>query len=178
MRFRKPSRSWTWPLSSLIFVALVAAFFNPTDPGITSPDIEYVQRVADGDTLVLGTGERVRLIGVDTPETKHPNKPVEYFGRKRARSQSGWPKESGSGLNTTKPTLIFGHKDRYGRTLAYIFLEDDTLLNAEIIRQGYGHAYTQFPFSRMEAEETSRPRNLIVAKRWQSHRLALTQNAE
>jgi hypothetical protein len=41
-----------------------------------------VQRVVDGDTLVLGTGERVRLIGVDTPETKHPNKPVEYFGKK------------------------------------------------------------------------------------------------
>ena len=43
-----------------------------------------------------------------------------------------------------------GHKDRYGRTLAYVFLEDGTLLNAEIIKQGYGHAYTQFPFSRME----------------------------
>ena len=36
------------------------------------------------------------------------------------------------------------------RTLAYVFLEDGTLLNAEIIKQGYGHAYTQFPFSRME----------------------------
>jgi len=35
-------------------------------------------------------------------------------------------------------------------TLAYVFLEDGTLLNAEIIRQGYGHAYTAFPFSRME----------------------------
>ena len=43
-----------------------------------------------------------------------------------------------------------GHKDRYGRTLAYVFLEDGALLNAEIIKQGYGHAYTQFPFSRME----------------------------
>ena len=44
----------------------------------------------------------------------------------------------------------FGHKDQYGRTLAYIFLEDGTLLNAEIIRQGYGHAFTRYPFSRME----------------------------
>jgi len=40
-----------------------------------------VKRVVDGDTIVLQTGERVRLIGVDTPETKRPNTPVEYFGR-------------------------------------------------------------------------------------------------
>jgi len=60
---------------------LLVAFLNPSDPGITSPDIEYVQRVVDGDTLLLGTGERVRLIGLDTPETKHPNKPVEYFSK-------------------------------------------------------------------------------------------------
>ena len=49
-----------------------------------------------------------------------------------------------------QPNAARGHKDRYGRTLAYVFLEEGTLLNAEIIKQGYGHAYTQFPFSRME----------------------------
>ncbi len=44
------------------------------------------------------------------------------------------------------------HKDstQQGRTLAYVFLEDGTLLNAEIIKQGYGFAYTRFPFARME----------------------------
>jgi micrococcal nuclease len=42
------------------------------------------------------------------------------------------------------------HKDRYGRTLAYVFLDGGTLLNAEIIRQGYGHVYTKFPFSRIK----------------------------
>ena len=44
-------------------------------------NIFIVQRVVDGDTLKLSNGERIRLIGVDTPETKHPNKPVEYFGK-------------------------------------------------------------------------------------------------
>ena len=40
-----------------------------------------VTRVVDGDTIVVGARERVRLIGVDTPETKHSQKPVEYYGR-------------------------------------------------------------------------------------------------
>ena len=43
-----------------------------------------------------------------------------------------------------------GRKDRYGRTLAYVYLEDGRLLNLEIIEQGYGHAYTRFPFSKMD----------------------------
>ena len=43
-----------------------------------------------------------------------------------------------------------GHKDKYKRTLAYVFLEDGTLLHAEIIKQGYGHAYTRFPFKYLD----------------------------
>ena len=53
-------------------------------------------------------------------------------------------------LEFDQANAVRAHKDRYGRTLAYVFLEEGTLLNAEIIKQGYGHAYTQFPFSRME----------------------------
>jgi micrococcal nuclease len=41
-------------------------------------------------------------------------------------------------------------KDKYGRTLAYVYLTDGTFLNAEIIKQGYGHAYTRFPFKYLE----------------------------
>ena len=41
-------------------------------------------------------------------------------------------------------------RDRYGRTLAYVYLDDGTLLNLEIIKQGYGHAYTHYPFKYME----------------------------
>ncbi len=40
--------------------------------------------------------------------------------------------------------------DRFGRTLAYVYLEDGMFLNAEIVRQGYGHAYTRFPFKYLE----------------------------
>jgi micrococcal nuclease len=61
-------------LLAIAIVALLAAFFNPPDPDVTSGEFECVQRVVDGDTLVLGTGERVRLLGVNTPETVHPKK--------------------------------------------------------------------------------------------------------
>ena len=152
MRFRMPARvrSWQWSLFSLAFVSLLAAFFNPPDPGVTAPDIEYVQRVVDGDTLLFGTGERVRLIGVATPETKHPSKPVEQFGKEASAFTRKMVEGKRIRLEYDPSNAARGHKDQYGRTLAFIFLEDGTLLNAEIIRQGYGHAYTQFPFSRME----------------------------
>src|SRR5207249_5290856 len=73
--------NWKWSLPGLVLVAVLAAFFNPPEPGVTSGEFEYVQRVVDGDTLVLGTGERIRLIGVNTPETVHPQKAVEAFGK-------------------------------------------------------------------------------------------------
>jgi micrococcal nuclease len=104
-----------------------------------------VKRVIDGDTLLLTDGEKVRLIGVDTPETKHPQKPVQRFGKeaylftkrmvegKEVSLEYDWPKE-----------------DKYGRILAYVYLLDGTFLNAEIIKQGYGFAYTKFPFKYLE----------------------------
>ena len=136
--------------SALPLSRSLAAFFNPPDSAVTSPDIEYVQRVVDGDTLLFGTGERVRLIGVDTPETKHPNKPVEQFGKEASAFTRRMVEGKRIRLEYDPSNAARGHKDQYGRTLAFIFLEDGTLLNAEIIRQGYGHAYTLFPFSRME----------------------------
>jgi len=95
MRF--PLHSWKLPLFSVAFLALLVAFLNPSDPGITSPDIEYVQRVVDGDTLLLGTGERVRLIGVDTPETKRRTRRSNILARKRWRLERE-AREQGRGL--------------------------------------------------------------------------------
>jgi micrococcal nuclease len=109
-----------------------------------------VVRVVDGDTLVVaidGREEKVRLIGVDTPESVDPRRPVEYFGREASAFLSG--------LVEGKRVALAGgagsqNRDRYGRLLRYVYLEDGTLVNAEIIRRGYGLAYTRFPFERME----------------------------
>jgi len=102
-------------------------------------------RAVDGDTLILNGNETVRLIGVDTPETKDPRKLVQYFGEEAY----GFTK---SLLEGKRVRLEYDQEriDKYGRTLAYVYLEDGTFLNAEIIKQGYGFAYTIYPFKYME----------------------------
>ena len=113
---RSLPRSWSLPLASITFVLLLVAFLNPFDPGSTAPDVEYVQRVVDGDTLLLDTGERVRLIGVDTPETKRPNTPVEYFGKEASAFTKRLAEGKRIRLEYDQANAHLGHKDRYGRT--------------------------------------------------------------
>lgn len=105
----------------------------------------FVVRVIDGDTIKLSNGEKVRLIGVDTPETVHPSKPVEYFGREASK----FTKQLCEG-KTVRLEYDWQKTDKYGRTLAYIYLTDGRLVNAEIIKEGYGFAYTKFPFKYLE----------------------------
>ena len=82
---------------------LVVGFLLPTV--ISSAETAQVTRVVDGDTLVVeiaGQTERVRLIGVDTPETVHPQKPVEYFGKEA----SAFTKRLAEGQTVRPPEMI------------------------------------------------------------------------
>ena len=108
-------------------------------------DVVRVKRVIDGDTILLADGERVRLIGVDTPETKHPQKPVERFGKEAYL----FTKRMVEGKEVHLE-YDWQRRDKYNRLLAYVYLLDGTFLNAEIIKQGYGFAYTRFPFKYLE----------------------------
>jgi len=131
------------------------------DQSPVSGQPRIVVRVVDGDTIVLDRDERVRLIGVDTPETVHPSRPVEFFGKEA----SSFTKKMANG-KTVWLEYDQTRQDRYGRTLAYVHLANGVVLNEEIIRQGYGHAYLRFPFKyrdrykHLEAEARSARRGL------------------
>ncbi len=102
-----------------------------------------VTRVLDGDTIALDNGETVRLIGVDAPETHHPEIPVQRFGEEATE----FMKRLAEGFECTLEYEPDNLRDKYGRLLAYVFV-GDRLVNAEIIRRGYAYAYTRFPFRR------------------------------
>ena len=102
-------------------------------------------RVVDGDTIVLDGGERVRLIGVDTPESVDPRRPVEWFGKEA----SAFTRRLVEGRRV-RLEYDRTRRDVHRRTLAYVYLEDGTFVNLEIVRRGYGHAYTRFPFRYLE----------------------------
>lgn len=115
-----------------------------------APGTYHVVRVEDGDTITVDMGgnhERVRFIGIDTPETQDPRKPVQCFGK----AASEFTKNL-IGNNTVRLEAdpLSGNRDRYNRLLRYIYLPDGTLVQAEILRQGYGFAYTSFPFTKNE----------------------------
>ena len=109
-----------------------------------------VLRIVDGDTVLLamdGKAVRVRLIGVDTPETVHPNKAVEAYGKEASQFLSNLLK----GEKVYVEDKPDEKTDKYGRSLFYLYRAPDGLfVNLEIVRQGYGHAYTRFPFEHME----------------------------
>ncbi len=101
-----------------------------------------VQRVVDGDTIVVTGDERVRFIGVDTPETKDPRTPVQCFGEEASRRTEQLLAPG------TEIVLVYDvdRVDRYGRTLAYVYRASDGLfVNASLVRDGYALAYTVPP---------------------------------
>ena len=106
---------------------------EPARPGATLGG--RVTRIVDGDTIHVRIGERderVRYIGVDTPETHKPGTPVQCFGRAASAFNARLLAGRGVRLRTDAEA-----RDRYGRLLAYVY-RDELLVNAELIRQGYG----------------------------------------
>jgi len=109
-----------------------------------------VKRVVDGDTIQLQSGERVRLIGIDTPEMHESNKLY------RDSQSSGEDIKTiialGKRSYAFTRNLVEGKRvslefdvekyDRYGRLLAYVYLKDGTFVNAKIVEEGYASLMT------------------------------------
>ena len=122
---------------------------NVIEPAITEvkkdekpTQLFSVIKVVDGDTLNIdmdGKSQTIRLIGLNTPETVDPRKPVECFGKEASKKAVE--------LLAGKKVLIEkdssqGDYDKYQRLLAYVFLEDGTNFNKWMIENGYGYEYT------------------------------------
>ena len=125
-----------------------------------------VQRVVDGDTIGVALGgrsERVRYIGIDTPESAKPGAPVQCFGDRAARAN-----ERLVGHGRVRLVRDVQERDRYGRLLAYVYRAGDGLfVNARLVRDGYARPLTIPPdvrfadrFRRLAAEARRAGRGL------------------
>lgn len=119
-----------------------------------------VKRAVDGDTIELESGEKVRYIGINTPETVKPNSPVECFGKEASTKN----KELVDG-KLVRLKKDVSDKDKYGRLLRFVYLEDGTFVNDILVREGYAFVSTfppdvakadQFKQAEREARENVR----------------------
>lgn len=151
----RPSRRRWWVAALLFVVVALLRWLSPSRPqpfpdrpaATTARDAaplvegDYsVQRVVDGDTLLLTGGQRVRLLAIDTPETVRPDHPVEAWGKEAAAFTRQFVD---SANDRVRLTFDQDKVDQHGRHLAYVWVED-RLLNEELVRAGLAKANTHF----------------------------------
>ena len=132
-----------WPTAPKPPTTNPSATSAASSAGESSENLTLVERVVVGDTFVIEGGDRVRMIGVDTPETHHPTKPVQPFGPEAYE----YTKRTIEGKRVELRFDPGETKDRYGRTLAYVYV-DGQFLNETLIREGLARALLNYPFSR------------------------------
>lgn len=143
------TRRLSTSLAVLVVIVVIVAVSCGTDRG--SSDTEgsgsnaTVVRVVDGDTIVVdirGTTERVRLIGVDTPESVKPNSPVECYGKEASAHTKDLLPEGAR----VRLVLDVEERDRYRRLLAYVYRSaDDVFVNLALATDGYAGLLTYPP---------------------------------
>lgn len=140
----------------LAFIIVAFAAACPASRADTPAGSVVVSKVFDGDTIVVLQGGRevtVRLIGVDTPETGRPDTPVQFYGPEASDFTRRALLGKEVRLEFEAPDRPGGPTDKYGRKLAYIITGDGTNINLELVRLGYGRAYTKYPFRYQRAFE-------------------------
>lgn len=98
-----------------------------------------VKRVVDGDTIVLESGQVVRLVGINAPESVDPNRPVQCFGKEASVALRKLL--TGKSVNMEKDV---SETDKYGRLLRYVWL-GDVFVNDYLVQNGFAHSTTYPP---------------------------------
>lgn len=117
------------------------AFTSPTSATTTTAFYSVV-RVVDGDTIVVSLDnveEKIRLIGINTPETVDPRRPVQCFGKEASEQMKRLVE---SKLVRLEYDDSQSYRDTYGRILAYVYTEDGQMVNRKMIADGYAYEYT------------------------------------
>jgi len=145
-----PRRYWhehrgaaVWLICLLIIVWRVYSAHHSTSPERLDEGVHEVRRAIDGDTLLLASGARVRLQGINTPETVAPNRPVESWGPEASQFTKDFIEKAG---HRVRLTFSLERKDRYDRFLAFVW-DGDVMLNEELLRAGLAYARRDYRYS-------------------------------
>ncbi len=114
------------------------------------PGLYTVAHFVDGDTIAVnmnGKVEKVRFIGIDTPETHKPNTPVQCYGPAAAAFTKN---VIGKNKVRLESDSLSTDRDRYDRLLRYVYLPDGTNVNEKLVRNGYAFYYPYFPFTKSD----------------------------
>lgn len=160
----RPQRYPALALAAAVVALIAGLFWQAQDGERTAARVE---RVVDGDTVICemnGERTRVRMIGVNTPESVKPDSPVEYYGEEA----SAFTKAALEG-RTVELEYDQERLDQYGRTLAYLYV-DGELFNERLLREGYARLMFYEPNTKykerfQQSERCARERGLGI---WQS----------
>jgi micrococcal nuclease len=148
---RPPRRYWRdhrgaalWLACGLVVLwRLSATDHEPKTPDLLDEGLHKVRRVVDGDTFVLASGARVRLQGIDTPETVAEDRPVEAWGPEASQFTKEFVRRAG---HQVRLTFSLERKDRHDRFLAFVW-NGDVMLNEELVRAGLANARLDYRYS-------------------------------
>lgn len=127
---------------AILLLGLAMLYGYLRQPGQSNIETYKVVKVVDGDTIEIeryGKLETVRLIGIDTPETVDPRKPVQCFGKEASDNSKALLQ--GKSVRIEADPLV-GERDKYNRLLAYVWLDDKQLVNQLLVSGGFAHEYT------------------------------------
>ncbi|MFW6126946.1 MAG: thermonuclease family protein [Thermodesulfobacteriota bacterium] len=141
-------------------IALIQVFWGCTAQSQVPVREALVAEVVDGDTVILGTGQKVRLLGIDAPELEREGQPADFLAHKAKRVLTELAQ--GQRVRLEYDRLRY---DRYGRILAFLILPDGANLSQEMVRRGLAHVYTVPPNMGFRGELLAAQREAIEARR-------------
>lgn len=130
---------------STFYIPKVNAVYKETE--MDKKKLFKIVKVVDGDTItasIRGKNESVRLLGIDTPESVDPRKPVQCFAKEATSKMKAFV--LGKFVKLVDDSTQ-GNRDKYSRLLRYVYLPDSkaTFVNGEMIKQGYAFSYREYP---------------------------------